>query len=57
MENGRRKTTQVKQFAGALTDIPDAVQSEEIENMARVRADPFFELRGLVQQQDRKGES
>ena len=58
MENGRRTTTQVKQFAGALTDIPDAIPSGEAsEQAAQVRADPFFELRGLVQQQDRKGES
>ncbi|TDP98785.1 MULTISPECIES: DUF4176 domain-containing protein [unclassified Leifsonia] len=58
MENGRRKTTQAKQFAGALTDIPDALSSgQESEKAARVRVDPFFELRGLVQQQDRKGES
>ncbi|NUU08122.1 hypothetical protein [Leifsonia sp. C5G2] len=53
MENGRRKGTSAEHFTGALTVIPDAQPTiEESADSERARADPFFLLRGLIQQEE-----
>lgn len=57
MENGRRPITRAQQFTEALTAIPEArLADAENEDAAGVRADPFGELRRLVDQEHRKGE-
>ena len=58
MENGPRPVTRATQFTEALTAIPEpAAKPAEEDDGGRSHGDPFFELRGLVQQEDRKGES
>lgn len=57
MENGRRATTPAQQFTGPLTTIPDATTALVKDEPARASADPFHELRRLVNQEYQRGES
>ena len=54
MENGRRPTTPAKQFAGALTEIPEMSDDADGSDAADSSGDPFFELRRLASKEDRR---
>jgi hypothetical protein len=57
MENGRRVTTPAEQFKASLTAIPEAEMAvSESDAAAGAGADPFFELRRLVDQEYRRNE-
>ena len=51
MENGRRPSKVASQFKEALTEIPEAEESDEevSEEMTMGKIDPFYKLRSLAQ--------
>ena len=51
MENGRRPSKVASQFKEALTEIPEAEESDEevSEEMTMGKIGPFYKLRSLAQ--------
>lgn len=57
MENGPRTISRAEQFAGPLTEIPEAsVPDAEDSDAVAPGVDPFAELRRLTEQDHRKDE-
>ncbi|MDR1567401.1 MAG: DUF4176 domain-containing protein [Streptococcaceae bacterium] len=50
MEHGRRPSKAASQFKEALTDIPEALESDDelSDEMIRGKIDPFYKLRDLA---------
>ena len=54
MENGPRPIVRAQQFAGPLTELPEAQATENLAVDSNVSGDPFTSLREVVDRQQRK---